>query len=474
MAYAHYDRLSALDASFLAYESPNVHMHVGSVGIFDGAPLRNAAGELDLDRVRALSEPALRRSARFRQRAVRVPWFGHWVWVDDPRFNLDYHLRHTALPEPGDERQLKRLAGRIFSQKLDLARPLWEMWFVEGLEHGRVAVISKIHHSVIDGVSGASLLAGWMNAGGEPLPPEPTHARWLPRPAPSAARLVADEALRRAVAPSRAVAAGFRRLANPGGALAEARHAVGAVGSLLAAGLSSASSTPLNAEIGPYRRFDWLRMDLAAVKEIRTRFGGTVNDAVVAIVSGAMRRFLQLRGLPVETLDFRAMLPVNVRREAQRGKLGNRVATLVARLPLDEADPVARALRVVQRMRELKASDLVEAGELVEGLSDVIATSLVARLSDLAARSIAFNMVVTNVPGPSFAVNLLGAKLLALYPLVPLFRNQALGIALFSCDGSLFWGFDADWDLVPDLHLLVELVQEEFEVLRKSEPPVST
>jgi WS/DGAT/MGAT family acyltransferase len=474
MAYAHYDRLSALDASFLAYEAPNVHMHVGSVAIFDGAPLLTPTGELDIERIRGLAGPALRRSARFRQRAVRVPWFQGWVWVDDPGFNLDYHLRHTAIPEPGNERQLKRLAGRIFSQKLDLERPLWEMWFVEGLEGGRVAVISKIHHAVIDGMSGASLLAGWINAGEQADAIGSTDPRWMPRPAPDGLRLALDEAARRLIFPARAWAAGWRALADPAASLREARRSAAAVGSLLRAGLAAASNTPLNAEIGPYRRFDCLRMDLDAMKRVRSHLGGTVNDVVIALVAGAMRRFLRLRGVPVETLDFRAMLPVNVRREEHQRKLGNRVATLVAKLPLDEDDPLARLRRVVETTRELKASDLVEGGELLEALSDAMATSLIARLANLATRSLAYNLVVTNVPGPPFALNLLGAKMEAIYPLVPLFRNQALGIALFSYAGTLHWGLNADWDLVPDLHRFVELLKEEFDRLLEAELPLES
>jgi WS/DGAT/MGAT family acyltransferase len=466
MAYSHYQRLSALDATFLEIESPSVHMHVGSVGIFEGEPLRAAHGGLDIERVRALSEPALRQNPRFRQRLERIPLFGHFVWVDDPRFNLDYHLRHTSLPEPGDARQLKRLAGRIFSQKLDRQRPLWEMWFVEGLEGGRFAVISKIHHCMIDGVSGADLLGGFMaadageGAGG-------AAPRWMPRPRPSGARLVADELARRASLPLRAAAGGLQLARAPLRTLEEAGHALSAVGHALTATLGAASSTPLNDDVGPYRRFDWTRMDLAAVKQTRERLGGTLNDVVLAVVSGAVRELLLRRGLAVDDLDFRAMLPVNVRRASQRGKLGNRVAFLMARLPVDEKEPARRLARVVEETSRLKGSDQVEGGELIESLSDFTVTTLVARLARLAARARSYNMVVTNVPGPQFPVNLLGARMQEIYPLVPLFSNQGLGVALFSYDGGLYWGFNGDWDALPDLHELVDGVAQEFETLQK-------
>ena len=471
MAYSHYDRLSALDATFLALESPSVHMHVGTVAIFEGGPLRAPDGSLDLERIRALSEPTLRRNARFRQRIARVPVFDHPIWVDDASFNLDYHLRHTSLPEPGDERQLKRLAGRIFSQKLDLGRPLWEMWFVEGLEDGRVAVISKVHHCMIDGVAGVDLLAGFLVASEQPG--SAPAGRWLPRPVPSQAKQLADEIAYRLRFPARAAGAGLRALGAPLESLREARHALEAVGQVLAAGFDSASSTPLNDDVGPHRRFDWTRMDLAALKEVKARFGGTLNDVVLAIVSGAMRHFLQRRGVAVDEIAFRAMVPVNVRREAERGKVGNRVVSVAAALPVDERDPARRMARVIEATQRFKTSDIVEGGELLEGLGEWGMTSLMASFARLSALTRAFNLVVTNVPGPQVPLRMLGAKLEAVYPLVPLFSNQNLGIALFSYDGGLYWGFNADWDAVPDLHELVELLHQELELLCKLDAPVT-
>jgi WS/DGAT/MGAT family acyltransferase len=462
----YYDRLSALDATFLAIETPNVHMHVGAIHLFQGDPLRAPDGSLDLERIRTLSEPALRRSGRFRQRLERIPVFGHPVWVDDPRFNLDYHLRHTSLPEPGDARQLKRLAGRIFSQKLDLHRPPWEMWIVEGLEDGRFAVITKIHHCMIDGISGADLMAGFMQGSAE-APAATSAARWLPRPNPSRARLLADELGRRVSLPAKVMVSGLAALQEPLHTLDRARRAIEAVAEALSHGLGRASATPLNDAIGPYRRFDWTRMDLSAVKHVKDRLGGTVNDVVLAVVAGAMREFLERRSVSVDGLDFRAMLPVNIRAEGQQGRLGNRVAFLMARLPLQENDPRARLQGVIETTRELKASSTVAGGELLEELSDWTTGALFAGLSKLGARTRSYNMVVTNVPGPQVPVYMAGALMEEIYPLVPLFSNQALGIALFSYNGALFWGFNADWDAVPDLHDLVPLVHQEFEALSK-------
>ncbi len=235
MSYSHYDRLSALDATFLAIEDGAVHMHVGSIGIFTGGPLMNAQGTLDMERVTAMSESTLRKAPRFRQRLERVPLTGHPVWVDDARFNLHYHLRHTSLPPPGDERQLKRLAGRIMSQQLDRGKPLWEMWFVEGLPDRRFAVITKVHHSVIDGISGIDLMSTLMRT--TPDDAIEHHGSWIPRPAPSAARLLVDEVARRASVPAYVLQAAYRVLQSPRRTLGAARDAVVGLAEAIAAGV---------------------------------------------------------------------------------------------------------------------------------------------------------------------------------------------------------------------------------------------
>jgi diacylglycerol O-acyltransferase / wax synthase len=468
MGYVHSERLSALDATFLDLEDESVHMHVGAVAIFDAGPLVRSDGSLDFERLRGLAGPALARAWRFRQRLEWIPVFGHPVWVDDARFNLDYHLRHTALPEPGDERQLKRLAGRIFSQKLDRSKPLWEMWLVEGLEGGRFAAITKVHHCMLDGVSGVDLLAALLDpAAAAASEADAGQDRWLPRPAPSRARLLAGELERRASLPARLAREAGRALADPRGSLEAARDTVGGVREFLGTGLDSASNTPLNGEIGPHRRFDWVRMDLGAVKEVRARLGGTVNDVVLAVVAGAVRSFLTGRGARVDDLDFRAQVPVNLRRAAERGRFGNQVALLLARLPVDEPDPRKRLERVTGVTRALKRSHQVQGGELLERIGDWTGKELLSAIARLAAGELAYNLVVTNVPGPPTPVELAGAPLREIYPLVPLFRNQAVGLALFSYTGSLFWGLNADWDAMPDLHDLALALEAELETLRK-------
>jgi WS/DGAT/MGAT family acyltransferase len=340
------------------------------------------------------------------------------------------------------------------------------MWYVEGLEGNRFAVITKVHHCMIDGISASDLMSAFMGRNPEHRP-EPVESRWVPRPEPSGTTLLVDEVTRRATAPLRALGAVGQLLRSPLTSLREAADGLQGIGAALGSALSSASATPLNEPIGPHRKFDWLRMDLESVKEIKILHEGTLNDVVLATVSLAMRSFLQRRNVEVEDLDFRALVPVNIRRPEERGTLGNRVAFLNVPLPIDESDPKRCLGRVRSTTQELKASKQVAGTELVEQLSDSIATGLMGQLTRLASWGLPYNTVVTNVPGPTEPAYLLGSRLLASYPLVPLFTHQAVGVALFSYDGGLYWGFNADWELVPDLHELVEAVQLAFEALRK-------
>jgi len=468
MAYAHFERLSALDLSFLAVEDGRSHMHIGGVSIFEAGPLRGEDGGLDFERILAFIESQLHKLPRLRQRLEWVPGFRQPVWVDDERFNVHFHVRHAALPPPGDERQLKRLAGRILSQEFDRAKPLWEDWFVDGLEGGRFALVSKVHHCLADGISGVALAN--LLVGADPEYRPAPRKQWIPRPAPSASHLFLEEARHRVVAPLALLRSAVRgsegrsasaRTPSPG-----LRELVDLAGQAFAGG----GSTPLNVEIGPHRRFDWTGQPLARLRAIGASAGGTLNDVVLAVASGALRDFLRRRGVGVDGIEFRAAVPVSVRSDSERQALGNRVSAMLVGLPLDEPDPWRRLLRVIETTHELKASGMSGAGDLLTEALDLLPAPLLVPLLRWGARSSVANVVITNVPGVQHPVYLLGARQLETYPVVPLAGSQALGIALLSYDDSLYWGLNADWDALPDLHDLVSAVDASFEELEAAAP----
>jgi WS/DGAT/MGAT family acyltransferase len=469
VAQTFYEPLSAMDAMFLEIEDAKVHMHMGGVSIFEAAPLRGPTGGLDVDRILEFAEAQLHKSPRLRQKLAWIPLFDRPAWVDDAHFNLAYHIRHSALPPPGDVRQLKRLAGRILSQGLDRAKPLWETWLVEGLEGERFAVLSKLHHCMADGMSSGDL-AGMLTGMAPRKKPRPAPP-WVPRAVPEDARLVASELMRRTTAPlsllggaSDAETAAER--SGVGESLARIGRLVRGAARAAETGLHGASETPLNVEIGPHRRFDWVRLDLPRVKELGHAAGGKLNDAVLGVVAGAVRRFLLDRGEDVSRLTFRAAVPVDVRTEADRGRLGNRVSSLVVELPVGEADPWKRLEQIVDTTRDLKGSGESQAVDVMGRLADWLPAGAMAGISRASNRAV--NMIVTNVPGPRQPVYMLTARMLESYPIVPLMASQALNIAIFSYEHGLFVGFLADWDALPDLHDFVEAVPMELEALGKA------
>jgi WS/DGAT/MGAT family acyltransferase len=461
-----YQRLSVLDRTFLDFESDAYPQHVGATLIFEVGPLRNAAGGVDAERVRRLVASRLHRIPRYRQKLSWTPVEGHPVWVDDDRFHLDYHVRHAGLPRPGSERQLKRLAARIMSQRLDRGKPLWELWVIEGLEGDRAALISKTHHCMIDGIAGVDLLTILLSPSPEDEPVAPQ--RWLPETPPTPSELALGELQRRAQLPLAALRGAIAAARAPAETLALVRERAGALAETLAAGLVPASDTPLNRELGPHRRFDWWTLDLAPVREIKKRLGGTVNDVVLTTVSGALGRFLELRGVPrarQRDMLLRAMVPVSVRPSAERGTTGNQIALWAARLPVAEGDARRRLAAVAQITAELKHSKQALGAEVLAAVSEWTVPTLLSLASRVAYRNRAANLVVTNVPGPQVPLYLLGARVLETYPMLNLLTQQSLGVALFSYAGRLHWGFMADWDLVPDLHDFVRAIAQAFDEL---------
>ncbi|HWH94488.1 MAG TPA: wax ester/triacylglycerol synthase family O-acyltransferase [Baekduia sp.] len=438
-------RLSALDTSFLHLEDNGAHMHVAAVMTFDGpAP---AYDEL-LEAIQA----RLHLVPRYRQRLAFVPLGqGRPCWVDDPHFNARYHIRHSALPAPGSDEELKRLAARVFGQRLDRSKPLWEIWLVEGLDDDRFAVLSKTHHALVDGVSGVDIVSVLFDTAPDPSPPAPPSSAWLPRPVPTSTELLADALLERTTVPGEAVR-GIRAITRtPRQVAARLAGGVNGLGSMARAGFSPAPRSPLNVAIGPHRRYTWVDADLARFKAIKSALGGTVNDAVLTAVTLALGRWMRGRGEVTEGVELRAMVPVSVRAETERGALGNRVATMWAPLPVGVRDPVDCFGQIHGAMKGLKESGQAVGAETLTQLADFAPPTIMSQAARLQARQRFFNLVVTNVPGPQVALHLLGRQMRGLYPVVPLALKQALGIAIMSYNGRLGFGLLGDFDALPDL-----------------------
>jgi diacylglycerol O-acyltransferase len=453
------DRLSGLDSSFLHLERDTAHMHVAACTVFTG----QAPAYEDLV---AHIDSRLHLVPRYRQRLAFVPLHqGRPVWVDDPHFNLTYHVRHTALPRPGSEAELKRLSGRIFSQALDRSRPLWELWLVEGLADDQFALLSKTHHALVDGVSGVDIFTVLFDASPEPMPVARPEQDWAPRPLPSKAQLLADAVVERSTAPREVVRGVRATLRGPRRVASRVGEALVGVGAMAWAGLRASPSSPFNVRIGPHRRFTWVQSDLAQFKAIKNSLGGTVNDVVLASVAGALGRYLRRQGHATGDLVLKAMVPVSVRSDLERGALGNKVAAIWAPLPVGMTDPVERFLTISHAMEGIKESGQAIGAQVLTGLSGFAPPTIMAQAARLQARQRVFNLVVTNVPGPQHPLYMLGRRLEAVYPMVPLTENTALGIAIMSYNGQLNFGFTADYDALADVESLTDDLRSSIDEL---------
>ena len=462
---ANKDRLTGLDSSFLDLERDAAHMHVAGCSVFAGDPP-------GYDEVVRAIEARLHLVPRYRQRLAFVPFgLGRPVWVDDPHFKVQYHVRHTALPRPGGDAELKRLAGRVFSQALDRSRPLWELWLVEGLAGERFALLSKTHHALVDGVSGVDIATVLFDTSPEPLPVAPPDHEWVARPLPSSAQLLADALLEPATVPREVVRGVQATLRGPRSVAARLGRAFGSVGALAWTGLQAAPPSPFNVRIGPHRRFTWVETDLGQFKAIKNTLGGTVNDVVLAVVAGALAGYMRLHGQATEGVELRAMVPVSVRADIERGALGNRVAAMWAALPVAVNDPVERLERVSREMRGVKQSGQAVGAEILTRLSGFAPPTIMAQAARLQARQRIFNLVVTNVPGPQFPLYLLGRELESIYPMVPLAENTALGIAILSYNGLLSFGLVADYDALSDVEVLADELRASIDELAAAAGP---
>ncbi|MEJ7894038.1 MAG: wax ester/triacylglycerol synthase family O-acyltransferase [Solirubrobacteraceae bacterium] len=451
MAQGHLDRLSAIDAGFLAQEGPTTHMHIGGVVLLDGPPP-------DLDEFMGHVRSRLHLVPRYRQKIAKAPLeTGLPLWIDDPKFNLGYHVRHTALPKPGNDRSLLDLAARLFSQQLDRSKPLWELYLVENLADGGFALISKSHHALVDGVSGADLATVLFDLQADQAPttaPEP----WIPRREPSRAELVARgvEGAVRTVGSLAVKAVGE---AAPREILGRAREMAAGIGEVARTALKAPPPTPFNVAPGPHRRYCIVRAELSEFKAVKGALGGTVNDIVLTAVAGGIAHFLRERGLNTEDLELRACVPVSVRTEKTKNSMGNEITIMMAPLPVGVADPVLRLARVREAMDGLKESKQAIGAQALAQAQDFAPPTIHAQASRLQFSGRMYNLLVTNVPGPQVPLYVLGRRMRAIFPVPFLAGDRALAIAIMSYDGGMNFGLLGDLDAMPDLDVLTEGIE---------------
>ncbi len=450
---AHVDELSATDRAFLDLEGEFHGMHVGAVVVLGPSDLIGPDGAVDFARLAALVGGGLDAVPRFRQKVARIPGLGAG-WVDDPDYRVEHHVHRAAVPRPGGDAELFALAGALFSRALDERRPLWELWLVEGLAGGRLALVVKAHHSLVDGIGGIAVLASIARPSPEDSRGSPRDWQVSPPTRLALARALATAHLHHAGDLVRDLGAS---LAAGPAALGPARDVVKGLVGTLRTGLSPASATLLNPpKVGPTRSFAGLRLDLARIRTIRKALGGTVNDVALAVVTGGLRRTLARMGDDVDAIrSFRALVPVNLRVRTGEVGIGNHISLVLAELPIAVPDARARYERVRTNIARLKQeSHEIEGAAYFEKLADLGGPNLVSITFSIAMRLRAFNVVVTDMAGPQARVYVARSQVEALYPLVPLFSHQAIGVAILGYAGALHFGLQADEAVVPDLDLV--------------------
>jgi WS/DGAT/MGAT family acyltransferase len=459
-----YERLTAADTVFLRIETPHEPQHVGSLSVIEGAPLRDADRRVRFDELKAHIERRLHQVPRLRQRVMEVPYSqARPVWVDDEHFDIDYHVRLTSLPRPGDDEQLTTLMSRVQSLALDRARPLWEMWFVDGLANDHVGMIIKTHHALGDGIANVDLALALVDLEPDP-PPDAPVADWTPRPAPSPNDLLTDALREQLARPGRMFGAMLGALRDPRPTI----DAVANVGRTVGNFLAKPPPAPWNVPVSPHRRWVTASVPLSGVRTVRKRHGVSINDVVLAACSGALRTFLLEHGDDdIEHRVIKAMVPVSLRGQEQHGDtLGNLVSLIIVDLPVDEANPVERLRRIHAMTSELKGSGLVDGAHRILDIADVI-PPLAGPLTRYVSRTIPMNLVITNIPGPPVPLYLRGARFLRVFPYVEVIDNEGLTIAVVSYDDQLHFGITSDRDVLPDLGDVAASIEHEFATLAK-------
>jgi WS/DGAT/MGAT family acyltransferase len=445
------ERLTSLDASFLYLETPAMHMHVAGVSVM--APRQD--GPLTYEDVHRVVEARMHLAPRLRQRVLPVPGnLARPLWADDPRFDLDFHLRRAAIPAPGGRFQLERAVGRVLSRPLDRSKPLWELYVFEGLEDGRTAMLLKMHHALADGIGGMLIGSTLFDLDPDaPLGPAPK-TPWVPAPTPDRDRLV-REALREMVMhPAEALTHVAQAPARAAHVVAETLSGVGAM-----AGMGAAPAGPFDGEIGPARRFATADAPFEGFRTVKAAFGGTVNDVVLSVVAEGLHDLLTARGEPTRGRQLRVMVPVSVRSKAERGDVGNRVAPAFVDVPVGRMGPSARLAKIRAATRTLKSSSMAVSADSIIGLGAYAPPALHAMAARLVSRARWFNLVVSNVPAPQVPLYVAGAKLEASYPAMPLGETSGLSVACTSLGGTMAFGLTADWDTLPDIEVLARGIE---------------
>jgi diacylglycerol O-acyltransferase len=457
----HYERLTATDATFLRIETPHEPQHVGSLSVIEGAPLRDETGRVRFDELRRHVARRLHRVPRLRHKIMEVPYDqGRPVWVDDANFDIDYHVRLTSLPRPGDDEQLSVLMARLQSLPLDRARPLWEMWFIDGLAGDEVGLIIKTHHSLGDGIANVDLALALIDLERNP-DPDGEPPGWQPRPAPSPRRLLTDSVTDQLGRPMRFAQSTGRMARDPRPAITTTVNALKTAINFL----SQPQPTVWNRAVSPHRRWVHADVPLDLARAVKQQHSVTLNDVVLAACSGALRDFMVEHGDGVDGRTLKAMVPVSLRGDHEHGAmLGNLVSMIVVDLPVHESDPTTRLRTINSITTELKGSGLVDGAQTIIEVADAI-TPFAIPLTRFVSRRIPMNLVITNIPGPPIPLYLLGAKILRTYPYVEVVDREGLTIAVVSYEGQLLFGITSDRDVVPDLDRIAAGIEEHFELL---------
>ncbi|HEV3231617.1 MAG TPA: wax ester/triacylglycerol synthase family O-acyltransferase, partial [Candidatus Dormibacteraeota bacterium] len=433
-------RLSALDASFLHLETRNTHMHVGGIATFEPGDWKS-----DEERYEALVrqiEPRLDLMPRYRQKVAFLPMnVDVPAWVDDEQFDISFHVRRAALPKPGGAKEICEFIERVYSRQLDRRHPLWELYYLEGLEGGRWGLVTKTHHALVDGLSALELVTVLLDTTDEYEPPR-ERSRWSAHKEPTGLDLVLESLRHRASQPMGLVRSAVQAASNPGRLAASLAESAGALA--VAVRESRAPDSPLNGPTGPSRAFRYSRFQLAEFKEIKTAFGATINDVVLGVVSGGLRKYLELHDEDVDHMTIKALCPVSLRDESQKTALGNVLSMLLVNLPVNEPFPAARMRQAKANVDRLKKSKQALGADILLKLPGYSPATLHSMVARAALRQIGFNTIVTNVPGPQWPLYSLGCKLDEAIPCAFLYEGQQLATAIFSYMGGINFGYIAD------------------------------